>query len=77
MSAATDLADFARAPAAIEYGKCPCGGVYDAKEVEVRMTKSSRALRLDRVPQGVCPQCGSRVYKTHVLLLIETLFRED
>jgi hypothetical protein len=39
------------------------------------MTVDGKAIRLDNVPQGACPQCGSRVYKPETLLRIELLMR--
>ncbi len=58
-----------------DYGKCPCGGVYDNRAVEVRMTVNQKTLVLTDVPQGACPQCGSRVYKPEVLERIESLMK--
>jgi YgiT-type zinc finger domain-containing protein len=56
-----------------DYGKCPCRGIYENCEVEVRMTVGGRLVVLPRVPQGACPKCGSRVYKPDVLERIESL----
>jgi len=55
-----------------EYGTCPCGGKYKTRQVEVRTTIGSKLVILNEVPQGACPQCGSRVYKAEVLARVET-----
>lgn len=59
----------------MNYGKCPCGGVYERREVKVTLTVSGERVVLDRVPQGACPSCGSRVYKAEVLERIESLMK--
>jgi hypothetical protein len=56
-----------------EYGACPCGSRYDSRMVEVRMTVGAERFVLESVPQGACPQCGSRVYKLADLELVERL----
>ncbi|MEN9797671.1 MAG: hypothetical protein RL653_1367 [Pseudomonadota bacterium] len=66
------LADVA---AALDYGRCPCSGVYQHRAVEVRMTVSGKVVVLVDVPQGNCPTCGSRVYKPEVLERIESLMK--
>lgn len=59
----------------MEYGRCPCGGTYEHRHVEVRMTVADgRLVTLSDVPQGACRLCGSRVYKVHILDSIETLW---
>lgn len=58
-----------------DYGRCPCGGVYERRYVEVRMTVGGDAILLEDVPQGACPLCGSRVYKRIVLTGIEMVMR--
>jgi YgiT-type zinc finger domain-containing protein len=60
----------------IEHGKCPCGGQFENREVEVTISVSSPAIVLSGVSQGVCPICGSRVYKARVLECIESVMRE-
>jgi hypothetical protein len=57
----------------IDYGQCPCGGTFDARAVEVRLTKEGRPIVAADVPQGACPKCGSRVYKTEVIECIESI----
>ena len=58
------------------YGTCPCGGTYEPRVVEVRLTnQSGEPVTLPEIPQGVCPNCGSRVYKLAVLQRIEALMR--
>lgn len=58
-----------------DYGRCPCTGVYQRRFVEVRMNVKTKAVVLTNVPQGACPQCGSRVYKTEVLERLEDLMK--
>jgi YgiT-type zinc finger domain-containing protein len=58
---------------AIDYNRCPCGGIYEHRQVEVRMTVNEMAVVLTDVPQGACPLCGSRVYKAEILAYIEAL----
>ena len=60
-----------------DYGRCPCGGQYEQRFVEVRMTVNGKVVVLTDVPQGACPNCGSRVYKAEVLERIETLMKGD
>jgi hypothetical protein len=64
-------------PPPSDYGRCPCGGVYDNRVVEVRMTVGDKPIVLTDVPQGACPLCGSRVYKAGVLEGIEALMRGE
>ena len=56
-----------------EYGRCPCGGEYELRFVEVRMTVDDEPIVLTDIPQGACPECGSRVYKAVALEGIEAL----
>jgi len=63
-------------PIQVEYGNCPCGGKYESRVVEVRMTVQGEYIVLTDVPQGACPNCGSRVYKTDVLERIESLMKK-
>ena len=58
-----------------DYGRCPCSGQYENRFVEVRMTVAGKVVVLTNVPQGACPQCGSRVYKPEVLDRIESLMK--
>jgi hypothetical protein len=39
------------------------------------MTVDGKNVLLKDVPQGACPQCGSRVYKPETLLRIELLMK--
>ena len=56
------------------YGRCPCGGQYETRLVEVNMTTASAEdIHLERIGQGRCPRCGSRVYKAVVLADLEAL----
>lgn len=60
----------------VGYGKCPCGGHYENREVQVTMTVRGQPIVLQDVPQGGCPVCGSRVYKLQVLEYVESTMRE-
>jgi hypothetical protein len=59
----------------IDYGRCPCGGIYTPKLVEVNFGEGDLKVTITNVPQGACPNCGSLVYKANVLECIETLFK--
>lgn len=58
-------------------GKCPCGGTYEDREVQVRLTSSSTGAVtvLESVPQAVCPICESRAYHASILQRIEAAFQ--
>jgi YgiT-type zinc finger domain-containing protein len=56
-----------------DFGRCPCGGLYTPRTVEVSMRVGSDKIVLPNVLQGACPQCGSRVYKADVLEELEIL----
>jgi hypothetical protein len=59
----------------VEYGRCPCGGTYDHRWVEVRMqVPDGEPIVQTNVPQGACQTCGSRVYKAQILDLLETMW---
>jgi YgiT-type zinc finger domain-containing protein len=60
---------------AIEWDSCPCGGKYENRWVTVSMTVGGNKIELTDVPQGVCPNCGSRVYKAEVLERIEGVMK--
>jgi YgiT-type zinc finger domain-containing protein len=60
-----------------DYGRCPCTGVYQQRFVEVRMNVRGKTVVLTGVPQGACPQCGSRVYKAEVLERLESLMKSE
>ncbi|RZT17546.1 hypothetical protein EV649_5094 [Kribbella sp. VKM Ac-2569] len=59
-------------------GRCPCGGQYEDRRVEVRIasTVTGEPAVLESVAQGSCPRCGSRVYTNAVLQRIEAVFSE-
>jgi YgiT-type zinc finger domain-containing protein len=59
------------------FGSCPCTGVYDHKLVEVKLSVDGETILLTDVPQGLCPLCGSRVYKVGDLERIEALVRGE
>jgi len=56
------------------YGRCPCGGEYDNREVTVRMTIGDEPVEFTNVSQGACPTCSSRVYKALELMAIEDVY---
>ena len=58
-----------------DYGICPCLGKYEHRRVEVRMKVKDEPIVLDDIPQGACPLCGSRVYKTDYLEYIESVMK--
>ena len=60
-----------------DYGRCPCSGQYEQRFVEVRMTVKEKVVVLTDVPQGACPNCGSRVYKAETLERIESLMKSE
>jgi rRNA maturation endonuclease Nob1 len=41
------------------------------------MTVEGRRVTLKDVPQGVCPDCGSRVYKAETLARIEATMKNE
>jgi YgiT-type zinc finger domain-containing protein len=63
--------------AAFEWGRCPCGGYYETRMVEVKMNVAGRHIILTDVPQGVCANCGSRVYKAETLARIEGIMKNE
>lgn len=59
------------------FGTCACGGAFEERVVPVTAPQGGKkkdAQLLD-VEQGVCPICGSRVYKTLSLQCVEAAFR--
>jgi YgiT-type zinc finger domain-containing protein len=62
---------------AFDWGGCPCGGRYEHRLVEVNMTVDGRRITLTDVPQGACPNCGSRVYKAEMLARIEGVMKNE
>jgi YgiT-type zinc finger domain-containing protein len=60
----------------IQYGTCPyCGGKYESHKVEIDLTVDGKEIVLTDQPQGYCPACESRVYKTEVLEKIERFMK--
>jgi hypothetical protein len=61
----------------VDYGRCPCGGTYENRWVEVRIPIPDADPIVEiNIPQGACPICGSRVYKAQILDLIETMWHQ-
>jgi hypothetical protein len=58
---------------AIAFGRCPCTGLYQRRFVEVRF----KGQLLQNIPQGYCPQCGSRVYQAFVLRWLEAALQRS
>ena len=63
--------------AAFDWGRCPCGGTYEHRLIEVRMTVAAEPVTLSNVPQGVCPSCGSRVYKAESIGRVEETMKGE
>jgi YgiT-type zinc finger domain-containing protein len=59
----------------VDYGRCPCSGVYDRRTVEVRLNVNGKVKIISGIPQGSCPMCGSRVYKPEDLERIEAIMK--
>jgi YgiT-type zinc finger domain-containing protein len=64
-------------PPRSDFGPCACGGQFEPRTVEVRMTVDGEIIVIEDVPQGACSNCGSRVYKARVLEEIEATMRGD
>lgn len=63
-------------PPEFAYGTCPCGGKYQSRTVDVTIKRvGGESVVLQNIPQGACPICGSRVYKSQVLRRIEAVVR--
>jgi hypothetical protein len=63
--------------AASQWGRCPCGGTYEQRVVDVNMTVDGKPVKLTDVLQGACPVCGSRVYKAEMLARIEAVMKSE
>ena len=63
--------------AADDWGRCPCSGEYEHRLVEVNLTVDGKRVTLTDVPQGACPNCGSRVYKAETLARIEGVLKNE
>jgi rRNA maturation endonuclease Nob1 len=59
------------------FGSCACGGALEEHVVAItaRRTGRRKGVPLLEVEQGVCPICGSRVYKPWTLQSAEAAFR--
>jgi YgiT-type zinc finger domain-containing protein len=60
-----------------DWGRCPCSGEYEQRLVEVNLTVDGQRVTLTDVPQGACPNCGSRVYKAETLARIEGVLKNE
>jgi hypothetical protein len=59
------------------FGTCACGGAFEERVVAVTAPRKGRrkSAQLLEVEEGICPICGSRVYKTRSLQSVEAAFR--
>ena len=62
--------------AAPEFGNCPCGGRFETKFVDVKMTARDGPVTLNGIPQGHCSRCHSCVYRRADLTHIENVYRK-
>jgi hypothetical protein len=58
-----------------DFGRCPCGGRFETKVVDISIAAPTGPVRLSDVPQGHCPNCQSRVYRPEMLAHIENVYR--
>lgn len=58
----------------IDYGVCECDTPFESCYLDVRLSICDTIVVLSGVPQGVCPNCGCRVYKPGTLERLESLF---
>lgn len=58
-----------------DYGTCPCGGNYEERSVQIRMTVGDKPIVFYDASQGACSLCGSRVYKADLLEYIEATMK--
>ena len=56
-----------------QWRRCPCGGTYEDRQVNVTMT--AERIVVGPLPQRTCPECGTRVYRLDVLQRIESIFK--
>ena len=59
------------------FGTCACGGAFEGHVVAVTAPRKGKrkGAALLEVEEGICPVCGSRVYKTPSLQSVEAAFR--
>jgi hypothetical protein len=59
------------------FGTCACGGAFESHAIAItaRRTGRRKSAPLIEVEQGVCPVCGTRVYKPWSLQSAEAAFR--
>ena len=58
-----------------KYSPCECGGRVVAKQVIVDLRVKGGLVEFEKVPVGVCTECGMRFYKGPVLQQLEHLAR--
>ncbi|MEU5958603.1 hypothetical protein [Streptomyces sp. NPDC047525] len=59
------------------YGRCPCGGAYRDRSIDVPIRSTTFPLVITDVGQGSCLLCDSRVYKASTLLMVEASTTEE
>lgn len=59
--------------AELDYGICACGGRFENHWVEIRMAVCGQPIVLPGIPQGVCRNCGAHIFKSHILVRIESV----
>jgi hypothetical protein len=59
------------------FGTCACGGAFEEHVVAARAPRKGRrkSAELLEIEEGICPVCGSRVYKPRTLQSVEAAFR--
>lgn len=57
------------------FGRCGCGGTFEQRLVEVRVTIDGTAFLHEGVQQGNCPLCGRRVYQAAMVVALERFLR--
>jgi hypothetical protein len=59
------------------FGTCACGGAFEEHVVAVTAPRKGRrkSAELLEIEEGICPVCGSRVYKPRTLQSVEAAFR--
>lgn len=55
------------------YGHCDCGGAVREERQSISRWKDGDLFIIERVPIGVCVECGERIFKGPVLEQIEQL----
>ncbi len=60
-----------------DYGECHvCGEKMEAKRIKQEFWRKRKLVVVEEIPAGVCPQCGEKVVKADIGLLVATLFED-